>query len=589
MRLLSILILLFCSLMLSSCGGSDVGRDLDNAEAMMNEHPDMALTLLDSIDGGSIKSKSDRARYALLKSIALDKNYVDTTTFDVLQPAIDYYEKQGTPDEKLRTYYYQGRIYYNRGEYDKALDLFLRATTLENISDSIVFAHALTALGVEYHNRYEFDECIKANLHAASIYDNFKNDRYKFRCMLNAFNGAIVIDNKAVADSVLKFFDKCVDIDSENRASLIEHRLAYLVNFGSDAEIRDYICVVEHLGALSHYGIMTLATAYDKLGQYGDALKLLEGMDEDMTQDDQLKYLAIKLTVLEEMGDYREAFDTQNKFYILQDSVDLVNIKNKTHVIEEKHRIELQAADDSRRKSTIIWGCVAGIVLLGAGVVIVSLIARSNRMQKDLARERARVSELENEKLKADRLALESEKERLETENNDLQLESDKQREESEKLSARVALLEEESRSLREVIDSHKELSREVQAVIKVRTGMLNSVLASYIASDGKCDEIFRESVEELTEDRERFMESNRLAFRASHPKFIKYFEDHGLTEREINYVCLYAIGLKGTDVGRYMQRKGHVNMSSAIRKKLGIDKHQTNIGIYVRRLLNTL
>ena len=84
-------------------------------------------------------------------------------------------------------------------------------------------------------------------------------------------------------------------------------------------------------------------------------------------------------------------------------------------------------------------------------------------------------------------------------------------------------------------------------------------------------------------------MNSNRLAFQASHPRFIRYFKEHGLTTGEINYVCLYAIGLRGKEVGNYMKKRSHVNISSAIRKKLGIDRHDTNIGIYVRKLLKTL
>ncbi|MDE6740731.1 MAG: hypothetical protein K2J58_00185 [Muribaculaceae bacterium] len=71
--------------------------------------------------------------------------------------------------------------------------------------------------------------------------------------------------------------------------------------------------------------------------------------------------------------------------------------------------------------------------------------------------------------------------------------------------------------------------------------------------------------------------------------RFFINFEDHGLTESEINYVCLYAIGLRGKDVGAYMKKRSHVNMSSDIRRKLGIDRHETNIGIYVRKLLKEL
>lgn len=84
-------------------------------------------------------------------------------------------------------------------------------------------------------------------------------------------------------------------------------------------------------------------------------------------------------------------------------------------------------------------------------------------------------------------------------------------------------------------------------------------------------------------------MNSTRLAFAASHPKFIEYLESKGLTVDEINYLCLYAIGLRGKEVGEYIRLKRHYNESSEIRKKLGIDGHETNLSIYIRRLLKGL
>lgn len=80
---------------------------LDMAESLMDSKPDSAFVVLGSIPASKVKGKEVAARYALLKSMALDKNCIDTTTFDILQPAIDYYIKHGTPDEQLRTYYWE--------------------------------------------------------------------------------------------------------------------------------------------------------------------------------------------------------------------------------------------------------------------------------------------------------------------------------------------------------------------------------------------------------------------------------------------------------------------------------------------------
>lgn len=81
-------------------------------------------------------------------------------------------------------------------------------------------------------------------------------------------------------------------------------------------------------------------------------------------------------------------------------------------------------------------------------------------------------------------------------------------------------------------------------------------------------------------------MDSTRLAFAALHPKFIEYLEQHDLSTDQINYLCLYAIGLRGKEVGEYIQIKRHYIISHEIRKKLGIGEHETNIGPYIRRLI---
>lgn len=143
MRHLLTLLLILLALCVTDCSRSGEDAALDRAEALMEQHPDSALAVLRRVDTSGLGSDAGRARYALLMSMALDKNYIDTTTFDVLRPAIDYYLEDGTPDQKLRTYYYQGRIYMNRGDRDNALSSFARALdNTRGITDSLCMARA---------------------------------------------------------------------------------------------------------------------------------------------------------------------------------------------------------------------------------------------------------------------------------------------------------------------------------------------------------------------------------------------------------------------------------------------------------------
>ena len=129
----------------------------------------------------------------------------------------------------------------------------------------------------------------------------------------------------------------------------------------------------------------------------------------------------------------------------------------------------------------------------------------------------------------------------------------------------------------------------EAMALIRQRLAVLDKVLASYLSSDEKAYRISEEEVENLISDREEFLTSTKVVFKERHPKFIGYLEGKGLTDWEIGYCCLFTLGLKGKDVGEYIQKKRHYIISHEIRQKLGLGEHDTNIGIWLRKQLSEL
>lgn len=127
----------------------------------------------------------------------------------------------------------------------------------------------------------------------------------------------------------------------------------------------------------------------------------------------------------------------------------------------------------------------------------------------------------------------------------------------------------------------------EAMKLIRQRLEVLDKVLASHIASDDRTYRISEQEIENLISDRESFLISTKVVFKERHPAFISVLEKHGLTDWEIGYCCLYTLGLKGKDVGDFIQKKRHYIISSEIRKKLGLGEHDTNIGIWLRDLLS--
>ena len=75
---------------LTSCRNSEAVRQMNDIETYIQTRPDSALTVLSQMDTSSLRHPRERAQFALLYAIALDKNYIDTTDIGVIRPAVEY-------------------------------------------------------------------------------------------------------------------------------------------------------------------------------------------------------------------------------------------------------------------------------------------------------------------------------------------------------------------------------------------------------------------------------------------------------------------------------------------------------------------
>lgn len=380
-------------------------------------------------------------------------------------------------------------------------------------------------------------------------------------------DGAKLSDNKNLSDSMITLLDNMNIRDDHLKQTFLSYKLSYALQFGKNEDIEKIINNYD-LKICDINGMLNLALAYNHLGEYNRGLELLDFINSTGEDYDTLKYQAIKVTILKDLGSYKDALSEYENYSNRLDSINRIKFILITNTMNEKHAIELKAEKEAQHHSQIIWGYTVGIIILTLGIIVLMLLIKSNRAKKALALEKVKTKELENAKLKSEHQRLVFEKDNL---------------------AYRIESLEEKSNALKNIIASQKELPIDVQKVIKERIEMLNSLLASHITADEKYGSPYDKWINGLIENIDEFMNTNRMAFQVSHARFIKYLEEHDLTIDEINYVCLYALGLKGKDIGNYMKKPSHVNMSSGIRKKLGLDKHETNLGIYVRNLLKNL
>lgn len=139
---------------------------------------------------------------------------------------------------------------------------------------------------------------------------------------------------------------------------------------------------------------------------------------------------------------------------------------------------------------------------------------------------------------------------------------------------------------------AQKLINGELPILAEVKTSLLhrfeltNRIFKTYLTNK----KTFSKSLDELEsifEDKDLFMKNNRDIITILYPGFINKLSESSLTEEEINYCCLYIIGLSGKEISLYMESSSHYNLSSSIRKKLALGPQDTNLSIYLKGILN--
>lgn len=529
---------------------SDNWEKICDIENYIESRPDSALAVLEAIGVETLSSDEERAKYALYMSMALDKNYIDKTDFEILQPAIDYYEDHGTATDKLRTFYYQGRIHQNIGDSESAMVAFVKGIEFKHYTqDYLTLARLLFAQGNIYSDLYNWEKYIECNLSAARYFDKAGKTNSQANCLVRIINGYTLQKKYLEAESTIAEFKNISSYINESR--LGDFYSVYLVlsveQNKSPKEITDIINELYTNVSEDLIDWPAVALAYSYLEDYTKAFQSLLKFKDYHNTDKKIRYYAILSQIQKEAGQPKQALMTYEKYVALTDSVEFSILEKDTQFIEERHKLEMATLQErERRKQTItIFAMIISIL------VVIALWISS----------RLRISKME-------KLVVEKE---------------------AESYKLLYAQMEDERDNLNALLKQNEELDPKALNAVARRLELLNKFFTAYITDNSDIDRKASKEMEELLEDKEKFMDSNRLAYAGSHPKFIKYLEDKGLTEWEINYCCLYALGLKGKEVGAYIKMRSHYNNSSEVREKLGISEHDTNLGIYIRKLVKSL
>ena len=418
----------------------------------------------------------------------------------------------------------------------------------ETSDDILTKARLHVAQGNIYTSLLKWESANEANTKAAEyFYQKGKIDSY-VNCLLKVCNGHIQNSDYDKAEvTVHKCDDYLYEISNNKLGKYYSALLVIQIHKGDDEIISTTIEKYYKSVSEENRDYIAIANAYVAINDSNKALNILIDRDYSSNINQEMRYLATLAGIYENQGNHKLALETYLKYYELHDIEVYSIFEQDTQFVEERHSLELRNIQEQETKNRII---LLSIILVSILLVIVVYIRgklKSRTIQQAHAEQ------------------------------------------EAERYRLLYEQMEYEKDNLSELLSHNNDLDNNIRCIIAQRIELLNKFFTVYITNNSEISRKVDKELDELLANKDTFMSSTRLAFAGSHPNFMKYLEDHNLTEREIEYCCLYALGLKGKEVGSYIKMRSHFNISSNVRKKLGLVESDTNLGIYIRKLLISL
>ena len=549
----SLLASIYLLLTTVSCHRAGTDRILDEAERLLNRDPERALSILDSIVQDEMPGRKYKARFALLHSAALDKNNIDILNDSIIAPAARWYRRHGTAEEKLKTWYYLGRIRQNAGDPDAAMECFAKAERhVGHAKDRLQTGMLYSAKAFIYEQLYCIEEAMANTVTASENYLAAKDTSRYVNAVLNICYDCLSIEDYENAEKWLSaIWPRMEDMTDAQKSGCYVVALHTVHSKGKDTGplITEYL---ESIRDSSEINWIELAYAYENAGDYEKGIEALEcHRKTDPGFADDPAYLVVNSSLNERTGQYEEALKSYKEYIRITDNTDMDIFESNAKYAEDReiarHRISVRE----------LW---LAILALGMATLILGTSLFFSRLH-----ERNRKRQEEKEKIEKEKAVLEQEKD------NYMKL-------------YRHAL--NEKRHLQR-ISNETGLDREIRQSIEERLNILNKFITAALSKNLVSSA--SDTLKEFMDDRDRFLHSTKISFIIMHPQFISFLKNSGLTEWEIGCCCLYCIGLNGNEIAVYLKRKSFYNASSVIRKKLGLEKHGINLDNFLKGKMQEL
>lgn len=545
------------AVVLLSCSKTDLEteRTLEDVASFIEERPDSALTILDAMDSFSLTTSALKARHSLLLAMARDKNYIDDTTDSIIAPAVSWYRRHGSADEKLLMNYYRGRIAMNAGDYETAMRWFADGSRFSEKARNKVWSGRLCNAKFQvYQHLFDSSSAIDAALRSADYYAA-AGELSRYYDAIN--NVACVYEQLLDTANALHYLgilrDNWDDLDESQHSCYY----AGMLSISSDKKplLEQYLCDVNDEQVI--YWVI-VAKSYFEIGNYEQASRALK-MAEKYVGTQGLDYKWVNALVQEATGEYRSAAKSYREFIGANGNNNIDIFESDTKFVEE--RIATNRTINHQLYIILIIVLSLMVSFLFGILLWVrhSSLKKIHKMSEKAHKAETELLEKENRRLEEERIRAVREKEEYERMYNEA--------------VSRIELLER--------IKKEPRLGKGVRDVVDKYLSVLNKFIAAHVSKT--FDKDAKAELAALMGEQKDFLKSIGLAFSLSHPNFISYLNKCRLNDWEKGCCCMFCIGLNNSEIADYLKRPSFKNDLTTIRGKLKVER-RTNIGIFLQK-----
>lgn len=369
-------------MIISAVACRDVNENaLVTAENLMMEHPDSALSVLESIDGSCLTGEL-QARHALLLSQAYDKNYIDLTSDSLISIATDYYEKHGNDRHRLMAYLYKGIVQFNAKDYTNSIvSLTMAENVAQQLNDCFYLGRIYNTMGDLYNATYNSDAQLQCRKLAVEQFDKVADKEYYKWAVLEL---ASAYTDAGEPDKCLDILDSLVGVsgnDSLFAADCMEAAITPLIRTGNYNRAK---IVTDSLKKIPSYILSAnnnanLVRCYLSSGQLDSALIILNQMKKTAVDNDSMAIKLAWIDYYKSAGDYKSAYGALKNADIYQDSI--VRDALRQSVVYAQRDFYNVQSQSAKQKISRVYGYIFIGTIIAVLIVALIVIYAKLRMQ----------------------------------------------------------------------------------------------------------------------------------------------------------------------------------------------------------------